>query len=90
MLMLKYSFVSPQIVLPARTTVSVNGNLWQVLDTISQRTGLKKGVLIEKAIVFFVKGNREALEALGLSSEEVERIVGSLELSSELTIQETV
>ncbi len=75
MLMLKYSLVSPPIVHPARTTVSVNGNLWQLLDTISQQTGLKKGILIEKAVAYFVTENREALSALGLDFGIIQRLL---------------
>ena len=46
-----------------RTTVSVNGSLWTLLDAIGKQTGLKKGVLIEKAVTYFVQKNRDALVA---------------------------
>lgn len=70
------------------TSVSVSRSLWKVLDDIKRHTGLKKAVFIEKAVISFVQENRKALQALGLPSEEIDRIVGSLELSSELTIEE--
>ncbi len=60
--------------------MSVRGGVWQLLDIISTQTGLKKGILIEKAVTFFVKENREALQALGLSTEDADLILSSLKL----------
>ncbi len=70
------------LVQTAWTSVKVSRELWRLLDAIGQQTGLKKGILIEKAVAYFVTENREALSALGLDYEIIQRL-----LNEALTVQ---
>lgn len=62
----------------AYTQIKVRRPLWRFLDTIGKQTGFKKGTLIEKAVIYFVRENRAALVTLGLDPEEIDRAIETL------------